>query len=68
MQPYKKQKKRYHLCLFLFSNNIDFKNNTRNYEKAFLKFMGARIAAISSAAKNFVREGPVNDVQSLTSS
>jgi len=28
---YIKQKHRYQLCLFLFINNVDLKNNNRNY-------------------------------------
>jgi len=35
------------LCSFLFRNNIDLKNNTRNCRKSFLKFQGAQIAAIN---------------------
>jgi len=31
MQTYRKQKNRYHLSLFLFSNDVDFKNITRNF-------------------------------------
>jgi len=38
MQIYKKQKNRCNLCLFLFSNNDDLKNNTRNYRKPFWNF------------------------------
>jgi len=30
METYKKQKKRYQLCLFLFINNVDIKNNNKN--------------------------------------
>jgi len=47
MQTYKKQKNCYQLCLFLFSNNVDLKNNFRNYRKTILKFLDARIAAIN---------------------
>jgi len=32
---YKKTKKRYQLCLFLFINNVDLKDNNRNYRKSF---------------------------------
>ena len=35
METYKKQKNRYQLCLFLFINNVDLKNNNRNYRKSF---------------------------------
>jgi len=45
METYKKQKNRYQLCLFLFNNNVDLKNNNRNIEKSF--YLGARIAAIN---------------------
>jgi len=31
----KKQKNRYQICLFLFSNDVDLKNNTRIYKKTF---------------------------------
>ena len=34
MEIYNKQKNRYQLCLFLFINNVDFKNNNRNYRKS----------------------------------
>jgi len=30
MQIYKKQENRYQLCLSLFTNNVDLKNNTIN--------------------------------------
>jgi len=35
METYKKQKNRYQLCFFLFINNVDLKNNNRNYKKTF---------------------------------
>ena len=35
METYKKQKNRYHLCLFPFINNVNLKNNNRNYRKSF---------------------------------
>jgi len=35
METYKKQKNRYQLCLFVFINNVDLKNNNRNYRKLF---------------------------------
>jgi len=35
METYKKQKNRYQLCLFFFINNVDLKNNNRNYRKLF---------------------------------
>jgi len=35
MESYKKQKDRYQLCLLLFINNVDLKNNNRNYRKSF---------------------------------
>jgi len=35
METYKKQKNRYLLRLFLFINNVDLKNNIRNYKKSF---------------------------------
>ena len=38
METYKQQKNRYQLCLFLFINNVDLKNNNRNYRKSFLIF------------------------------
>ena len=38
MEAYKKQINRYQLCLFLFSNNVDFKNNNINYRKPFSNF------------------------------
>jgi len=31
METYKKQKHRYHLCLFLFINDVDLKTTNRNY-------------------------------------
>jgi len=31
METCKEQKNRYQLCLFLRSNNVDLKNNSRNY-------------------------------------
>ena len=33
METYKKQKSRCQVCLFLFINNVDLKNNNRNYKK-----------------------------------
>ena len=30
---FKKPTNRYHLCLFALSNNVDLKNNNRNYRK-----------------------------------
>jgi len=33
------------LCLFLFSNTVDLKNNNRNYGKTILNILGTRIAA-----------------------
>jgi len=33
METYEKQKNRYQLCLLLFDNNVDLKNNKRNYRK-----------------------------------
>jgi len=34
METYEKQKKkRYHLCLLLYNNNVDLKNNKINYRK-----------------------------------
>ena len=38
METYKKQTNRYQLCLFLFSNNVDLKNNNKNYRKPFWIF------------------------------
>jgi len=35
MATYNKQKGRYQLCLFLFINNVDLKNNNRDYRKPF---------------------------------
>jgi len=35
IETYKKQKNRYQLCLCLFINNVDLKNNNRNYRKSF---------------------------------
>jgi len=35
METYEKQKIRHQLCLFLFINNVDLKNNNRNYRKSF---------------------------------
>jgi len=35
METYKKQKNIYQLCLFLFINNVDLKNNNKNYRKSF---------------------------------
>jgi len=35
MQTLRMQNNRYELCLFLFSNGVGLKNNTRNYRKAF---------------------------------
>ena len=35
VQIYKKTKTRYQLRLFLFSNDVELKNNTRNYRKPF---------------------------------
>jgi len=35
METYNKQKNRYQLCLFLFINNVDRKNNNINYRKSF---------------------------------
>jgi len=31
METYKKQKNHFQLCFFLFINNVDLKNNNRNY-------------------------------------
>jgi len=47
MKNYKKTKNWYQLYLFLFSTDIDFKNNIRRYRKPFLKFLGGRIAEIN---------------------
>jgi len=33
MEIYEDTKYRYQLCLFLFSNKVDLKNNHRNYRK-----------------------------------
>jgi len=33
METYKNQKNHNQLCLFLFSNNVNLKNNNRNYKK-----------------------------------
>jgi len=38
METYKKQKNRYQLCLFLFSDSVDLKNNNKNYRKPFWIF------------------------------
>jgi len=38
METYNKQKNCYQLCLFLFGNDVDLKNNTRNFRKAFWSF------------------------------
>jgi len=35
METYKKQKNPYRLCLFLFINNVDRKNNKINYRNSF---------------------------------
>jgi len=35
METYKKTKNRYQLRLFLFNNNVNLKNNNRNYRKPF---------------------------------
>jgi len=35
METYKKQKNRCQLCLFLFINNVDRKNNNRYHRKSF---------------------------------
>ena len=35
IETWKKQKERYQLCLFLQSNNVDLKKNSRNYRKPF---------------------------------
>jgi len=35
METYEKQKHCYQLCLFLLINNVDHKNNNRNYRKLF---------------------------------
>jgi len=35
METHKKQKNRYQVCFFLFINNVDLKNNNRNYRKSF---------------------------------
>jgi len=35
METFQKQKNRYQVCLFLFINNVDLKNNNRNYRKLF---------------------------------
>jgi len=35
MESCKKQKNRNRLCLFLHSNNVDLKHNSRNYRKPF---------------------------------
>jgi len=47
MQTYIKQKNRYRLRLFMFSNDIEKKNNTEIIEN-HSEFLGAKIAAISS--------------------
>jgi len=41
-----RQKKICHLLLFVFINNADLKNNSRNYTKA-LRLLGAQIVAIN---------------------
>jgi len=33
METYEKQRKCYQLCLLLFNNNVDLKNNKKNYRK-----------------------------------
>jgi len=33
MEIYEKQKNRYQLCLLVFNNNVDLKNNKVNYRK-----------------------------------
>jgi len=33
METYEKQKNPYQLCLLLLNNNVDLKNNKRNYRK-----------------------------------
>jgi len=38
MKTYKKQKNRCQLSLFLFSNNVDLKNNNKNCRKPFWSF------------------------------
>jgi len=38
MSTYKKQKYHYQLSLFLFSNNVDLKNDNRKYRKSFQIF------------------------------
>jgi len=35
MKTYDKQKNRYQLCLLLFNNYVDLKNNKRNVENLF---------------------------------
>jgi len=35
METFQKQKNRYQVCLFLFINHVDLKNNNRNYRKLF---------------------------------
>jgi len=37
---YKKQNNRKSICLLLFSNNVDIKNNNRNYKKKHSEFSG----------------------------
>jgi len=47
METYKNQKNHNQLCLFLFSNNVNLKNNNRNYKKKLMDFVGARTSAIN---------------------
>ena len=52
METYKK-KVIYQLCLFLFSNNADFKNNNRNYWKPFWIFWCAHICNLSVSIRYY---------------
>jgi len=47
METCKKLENRYQLCLFLCNKNVDLKNNSGNYKKNILNFLGARIAGIN---------------------
>jgi len=38
METYRKQKICYRICLFLFSSNVDLKNNNKHYRKTLWIF------------------------------
>jgi len=60
METYKKQKKRYQLCLFLFSNDVDLKNNWKVIENPS-QFSGCAKAGINLFPVDFYK--PWNELR-----